>query len=176
MPFPVLIAVRRLIQAVVVGTTLHAACAVALLALTITTPAAAQTGDAKVLTLSGARAMADAAEAEARRNNWNVAIAVVDAHGELIFFQKMDNVQQQSVDIAQAKARTAARMRRPTKALDDAVTGGRMALLAVDGVLPLEGGVPIIHNGVVIGAVGVSGVTSAQDAQVAAAGIRAVLP
>lgn len=150
--------------------------AIALLALTIAAPATAQTADAKVLTLSGVRAMADAAEAEARRNNWNVAIAVVDTHGELLFFLKMDNVQQQSVDIAQAKARTAARMRRPTKALDDAVVGGRLALLAVDGVLPLEGGVPVIHNGVVIGAVGVSGVTSAQDAQVAAAGIRAVFP
>lgn len=150
--------------------------AIALLALTIAAPATAQTTDAKVLTLSGVRAMAEAAEAEARRNNWNVAIAVVDTHGELLFFLKMDNVQQQSVDIAQAKARTAARMRRPTKALDDAVVGGRLALLAVDGVLPLEGGVPVIHNGVVIGAVGVSGVTSAQDAQVAAAGIRAVFP
>lgn len=150
--------------------------AIALLALTIAAPATAQTADAKVLTLSGVRAMAEAAEAEARRNNWNVAIAVVDTHGELLFFLKMDNVQQQSVDIAQAKARTAARMRRPTKALDDGVVGGRLALLAVDGVLPLEGGVPVIHNGVVIGAVGVSGVTSAQDAQVAAAGIRAVFP
>jgi glc operon protein GlcG len=101
---------------------------------------------------------------------------VVDAHGELLFFLKMDDVQQGSVDIAQAKARTAARMRRPTKALDDAVAGGRLALLAVDGILPLEGGVPVIFNGVVIGAVGVSGVTSAQDAQVAAAGVRAVFP
>lgn len=148
----------------------------ALLALTIVRPAMAQTSDAKVMNLAGARVMAEIAEAEARRNNWNVAIAVVDAHGELIFFLKMDDVQQQSVDIAQAKARTAARMRRPTKALDDAVTGGRLALLAVDGILPLEGGVPVIYSGVVIGAVGVSGVTSAQDAQVAAAGIRAVFP
>jgi glc operon protein GlcG len=149
---------------------------IALLALTMARPAAAQTADAKVLTLAGARTMMEAAEAEARRNNWNVAIAIVDAHGELILFQKMDNVQVASVDISQAKARTAARMRRPTKALDDAVTGGRLALLAVDGVLPLEGGVPVIHNGVVIGAVGVSGVMSAQDAQIAAAGIRAVFP
>lgn len=149
---------------------------VALLALTIARPAMAQTSDAKVLNLAGARVMAEIAEAEARRNNWNVAIAVVDAHGELVFFLKMDDVQQQSVDIAQAKARSAARMRRPTKALDDAVTAGRLALLAVDGLLPLEGGVPVIYNGVVIGAVGVSGVTSAQDAQVAAAGIRAVFP
>ncbi len=149
---------------------------IALLALTMARPAVAQTADAKVLTLAGARTMMEAAEAEARRNNWNVAIAIVDAHGELILFQKMDNVQVASVDISQAKARTAARMRRPTKALDDAVTGGRLALLAVEGVLPLEGGVPVIHNGVVIGAVGVSGVMSAQDAQIAAAGIRAVFP
>ncbi len=129
-----------------------------------------------VLTLEGAKAIAAAAEAEARRNNWNVAIAVVDAYGELVLFLKMDDVQQQSVDIAQGKARTAARMRRPTKALDDAVAGGRTVLLAVDGVLPLEGGVPIIVGGLAIGAVGVSGVTSAQDAQVASAGIRAVFP
>lgn len=149
---------------------------IALLALTMARPAMAQTADAKVLTLSGARTMLEAAEAEARRNNWNVAIAIVDAHGELILFQKMDNVQMASVDISQAKARTAARMRRPTKALDDAVTGGRLAMLAVEGVLPLEGGVPVIHNGVVIGAVGVSGVTSAQDAQIAAAGVRAAFP
>lgn len=148
----------------------------ALLALTIARPALAQTSEARVLNLAGARVMAEIAEAEARRNNWNVAIAVVDAHGELIFFLKMDDVQQGSVDIAQAKARTAARMRRPTKALDDAVVSGRLALLAVEGLLPLEGGVPVIANGVVIGAVGVSGVTSAQDAQVAAAGIRAVFP
>jgi glc operon protein GlcG len=150
--------------------------AIALLALTIARPASAQTSEARVLNLEGARVMAEVAEAEARRNNWNVAIAVVDAHGELLFFLKMDDVQQGSVDIAQAKARTAARMRRPTKALDDAVAGGRLALLAVDGILPLEGGVPVIFNGVVIGAVGVSGVTSAQDAQVAAAGVRAVFP
>lgn len=149
---------------------------VALLALTIGRSAAAQTSEASVLNLAGARVMAEVAEAEAVRNNWKVAIAVVDAHGELLFFLKMDDVQQGSVDIAQAKARTAARMRRPTKALDDAVVGGRLALLALDGLLPLEGGVPVIHNGVVIGAVGVSGVTSAQDAQVAAAGIRAVFP
>ena len=148
----------------------------ALLALTMARPALAQTSEARVLNLAGARVMAEIAEAEARRNNWNVAIAVVDAHGELIFFLKMDDVQQGSVDIAQAKARTAARMRRPTKALDDAVVAGRLALLAVEGLLPLEGGLPVISNGVVIGAVGVSGVTSAQDAQVAAAGIRAVFP
>ena len=139
-------------------------------------PLAAQTTDARVLSLDGARAIAGAAEEEARRNSWNVAIAIVDAHGELVFFVKMDDVQQGSVDIALAKARTSARMRRPTKALEDAVAGGRTAFLAAEGLLPLEGGVPIVADGRVIGAVGVSGVTSAQDAQVATAGIRAVFP
>jgi uncharacterized protein GlcG (DUF336 family) len=148
----------------------------ALLAFTIAAPAAAQTATQPVLTLDGARSIAQAAEAEARRNNWNVAIAVVDAHGELVLFIKMDDVQQGSVDIAQGKARTAARMRRPTKALDDAVSGGRVALVGVPGLLAMEGGVPIVHQGRVIGAVGVSGVTSQQDAQVAAAGIKAVFP
>ncbi len=149
---------------------------VALLALTMAHPVGAQTADQKVLTLDGARTIAEAAIAEARRNSWNVAIAVVDAHGELVLFLKMNDVQQGSVDIAQAKARTAARMRRPTKALDDAITGGRLALLGVDGITPLEGGVPILFEGKVIGAVGVSGVTSAQDAQIASAGVRAAFP
>jgi len=145
-------------------------------ALLAVAPLAAQTTDARILSLDGARAIAGAAEEEARRNGWNVAIAIVDTHGELVFFVKMDNVQQGSVDIAQAKARTSARMRRPTKALEDAVAGGRTVLLAVEGLLPLEGGVPIMSDGRVIGAVGVSGVTSAQDAQVATVGIRAVFP
>jgi uncharacterized protein GlcG (DUF336 family) len=149
---------------------------VALLALTTVRSVQSQTADQKVLTLEGAQTIADAALAEARRNSWNVAVAVVDAHGELVLFVKMNDVQQGSVDIALGKARTAARMRRPTKALDDAITGGRLALLGVDGLTPLEGGVPILFEGKVIGAVGVSGMSSAQDAQVAAAGIRAAFP
>lgn len=151
-------------------------CLGVLLALTMAVPLAAQTSTQPVLTLDGARDIVQAAEAEARRNNWNVAIAVVDTHGELVYFLKMDNVQQGSVDIAQGKARTAARMRRPTKALDDAVSGGRVGLLGVPGLLAMEGGVPIVFEGRVIGAVGVSGVTSQQDAQVATAGIKAVFP
>lgn len=147
-----------------------------LLALTMAAPLRAQTAVQSVLTLDGAREIVRNAEEEARRNNWNVAIAVVDAHGELVFFVKMDNVQQGSVDIAQGKARTAARMRRATKALDDAVSGGRVALLGVPGLLAMEGGVPIVFEGRVIGAVGVSGVTSQQDAQIATAGIKAVFP
>lgn len=129
-----------------------------------------------MLTFEGARRMAAAAAEEAQRNNWAVSIAVVDTHGELLFFARLDGAHQQSVDIARAKARTAARWRRETKALEDAVAGGRTALLAVDGMLPLEGGVPILVDGRVLGAVGVSGVTSQQDAQIARAAIRAVFP
>ncbi|MBX3131774.1 MAG: heme-binding protein [Gemmatimonadaceae bacterium] len=128
------------------------------------------------LTFEGARRVAAAAAEEAQRNGWGVSIAVVDTHGELLFFARLDGSHQQSVDIAQAKARTAARWRRETKALQDAVGEGRTVLLAVEGMLPLEGGVPIIVDGRVIGGVGVSGVTSAQDAQIAKAGIRAVFP
>lgn len=138
--------------------------------------AGAQTAERSVLTLAGAKAIAAAAESEALRNNWQVVIAIVDDHGELVYLQKADNVQQGSLDIAIAKARTAARMRRTTKALQDAVEGGRTVIMAMPNVLPLEGGVPITVDGRVIGAVGVSGVTSAQDAQIATAGIRAVFP
>jgi len=148
-----------------------------LAAVLLVAPAAgAQTAERSVLTLAGAKAIAAAAESEALRNTWQVVIAIVDDHGELVYLQKADNVQQGSLDIAIAKARTAARMRRTTKALQDAVEGGRTVIMAMPNVLPLEGGVPITVDGRVIGAVGVSGVTSAQDAQIATAGIRAVFP
>jgi len=130
--------------------------------------------DRKVITLEGARRMLAAAGAEARKNNWNVAIAVVDESGNLIAFEKLDDTQVASVDIAIGKARTAARMKRPTKALEDAVSGGRTVMLAVEGIVPLEGGVPVVVDGRIIGAVGVSGVTSQQDAQVASAGVAAL--
>ena len=146
-----------------------AICSLFLLSL----PAAAQTADRKIITLDGAKAIIAAAEAEALKNKWTVAIAVVDEAGNLIAFHKIDDTQIGSIDIAIGKARTAARMKRPTKALEDAVAGGRTVMLAVDGITPLEGGVPVMLDGRVIGAVGVSGVTSQQDAQVAAAGAAA---
>ena len=136
----------------------------------------AQLLDAKVIGMDAARTMMTAAEAEATRNGWPVAIAIVDAAGELILFHKLDGTQSASIDIAIGKASTAARLRRPTKALEDAIASGRMALAAVDGILPLEGGVPIVVDGQVIGAIGVSGVTSQQDAQVAEAGVAALRP
>ena len=125
------------------------------------------------LTLDGAKNIAAAADAEAKKNGWSMSIAVVDAAGELVLFHKSDMSAPFNGDFAVRKARTAARYRRPTKALDSVVTGGRIQFLASD-ALPIEGGVPIIVKGQVICAVGASGGTAPQDAQVASAGIAAL--
>ena len=116
-----------------------------------------------------------AAEAEAKKNNWPVAIAIVDSSGKLAAFSKMDNTQHGSVDIAIGKAVTANNFRRPTKAFQDGIAQGGVNLRIVGqpGITPLEGGVPIIVDGKIIGGIGVSGVTSAQDAEVAIAGAAA---
>src|SRR5438270_494950 len=116
--------------------------------------------------------MAATGEAEARKNGWNVAIAIVDANGGLILFQKLDETQPGSIAVAQAKARTAALFKRSTKAMEEAVAAGKLAFLAVEGILPMQGGLPVVVEGKVIGAVGVSGVTSAQDEQIADAALR----
>lgn len=134
----------------------------------------AQLADRKVITLEGAKKMMAAAEAEANSNGWTVAIAIVDEAGDLIAFRKIDGTQAGSIDVAIGKARTAARLKRPTKDLEDAIAEGRSTLLAVDGIMPLEGGVPVVVDGEVIGAIGASGVTSQQDAQVAQAGVDAL--
>jgi glc operon protein GlcG len=125
------------------------------------------------LTLDGAKAMVAAAEAEAIRNAWNVSIAIVDAAGGLVVFHRLENTQPASDMIAIGKARTSARFRRPSKALEESVAGGRLALLAVSDALPMQGGLPILVDEHVIGAIGVSGVTAAQDEQVAHAGLAA---
>ena len=127
------------------------------------------------ITLEAAKKAMAAAEAEARKNNWPVAIAIVDSSSKLVMFVKIDNTQHGSVDIAIGKATTAVNLRRPTKALQDSIGqgGSNLRLLAVPRVLPLEGGVPIIVDGKVIGGIGVSGVMSNQDAQVAEAGATA---
>jgi glc operon protein GlcG len=116
-----------------------------------------------------------AAEAEAKKNNWPVAIAIVDSSAKLVAFSKMDNTQHASVDIAIGKAVTANNLKRPTKALQDSLApgGSSLRILAVPGVMPLEGGVPIIVDGKIVGAIGVSGVMSNQDAEVAMAGAAA---
>jgi uncharacterized protein GlcG (DUF336 family) len=128
----------------------------------------------RYITLDGAKKMMAAAEAEAKKNNWNVAIAIVDAAGNLLMFQKLDETQSGSIAIAIGKARTAAAFRRPTKAMEEMIAGGRTVFLAVDGLTPLQGGVPVTVDGQMIGAVGVSGVLSSQDEQVAQAALDAL--
>jgi glc operon protein GlcG len=124
----------------------------------------------RVLTLDAARRVASAAEAEARRNNWAVSIAVLDDSGQMIAFQRMDGAKLVATDIAIRKARTAVYFQGPTKDLEAEVAGGRNALLPIDGFMPLEGGIPLRVGGELVGAIGVSGVTGAQDAQCAQAG------
>ncbi len=115
-----------------------------------------------------------AAEAEATRNGWGVAIAIVDSGGNLVMIHRLDNAQLSSTRIAEQKARTAVEFRRPTKALEDAVAGGGAGLRVLSfGACVAEGGVPIVAGGTIIGAIGVSGVASHQDAQVAQAGADA---
>ena len=138
------------------------------------TTAHAQLKDTKALTLEGAKNIVAAAEAEAKKNNWNMAFAIVDASGGLVLFHKSDLARPSNVDFALAKARTAARYQRETRLLDSAVTAGRLQWLGTD-AFPLEGGVNIVVDNQTIGAVGVSGGTSAQDAQVAKAGIAALV-
>jgi uncharacterized protein GlcG (DUF336 family) len=124
-----------------------------------------------VLSLAGARQLAAAAEAEALSRGWTVAIAVVDPDGGLILFHCLDGTQAASQEIAIAKARTAARFKRSTKAMEDGVAGGRLALLTVPGAVMLEGGVPVKTDGRIVGAIGVSGMTSAEDGVIAAAAL-----
>jgi uncharacterized protein GlcG (DUF336 family) len=130
----------------------------------------AQLADKKVLTLEGAKKIAAAAEAEARKNNWNVVIAVVDDGGHLVYLQRIDGTQTGSIEVAIQKARTAQAFKRPTKVFEDAIAGGRNALIALHGALPLEGGLPIMVGGQLVGAIGVSGVKSTEDGQIAKAG------
>jgi glc operon protein GlcG len=124
------------------------------------------------ITIDDARKAMAAAEACAIQNNWGVAIAIVDSGANLV---RLDNAQLSSVRIAEEKARTAAEFRRPTKMFEDAVAGGGVGLRVLTfGASVAEGGVPIVSGGKVIGAIGVSGVQSHQDAQVAQAGADAV--
>lgn len=152
---------------------LTAACAVLLMAL-MSLQAHAQLADKKALTLEGATRIAAAAEAEARKNNWNVVIAIVDDGGHLMLLRRIDGTQTGSIDVAIGKAKTSAAFKRPTKVFDDlAKNRPSVTTIAPDAVL-LEGGVPIMVGGQLVGAVGVSGVTSQQDAQIAEAGIAAL--
>ena len=134
----------------------------------------AQLVDTKAISLDGAKAILAAAEAEAEQNSWAMAIAVVDAGGQLIALHRRDGTQTASIQIAIDKARTAVGFRRPTDAIQQMVAGGTVGVINVDGAMALGGGFPVMLDGVAIGAVGASGGTVAQDAQVAQAGLDAL--
>ena len=148
--------------------------AVAVTMLTaIALPASAQLADKKAMTLDAAKRMVAASEAEAMKNKWNVVIAVVDDGGHLVYLQRMDGTQTGSIDVAIGKARTAMAFKRPTKVFDD-LAKTRPSIMSLGDVTLLEGGVPIKVGEQVVGAIGVSGVTSQQDAQIAEAGLAAL--
>lgn len=121
--------------------------------------------------LEMAKKIAAAAEAEAKKNGLTMVISVLDSGGNLVFMERMDGTQLASIEVAIAKGRSANNYKRPTKAFEDAVIGGRNAVLGLPGALPIEGGVLILIDGKIAGAVGVSGGSAAQDGQVAAAGV-----
>lgn len=125
------------------------------------------------ITLDAAQKAADAASAEARKNNWNMAIAIVDPDGTLVYYEKMDNTQLGSAKIAVDKARSAALFKRPTKVFQDRLTSGTAGLpiLALEGAVPVEGGIPLMQDGHIIGAIGVSGDSSDHDAKCGQAGV-----
>ena len=128
------------------------------------------------ITLEVARKMANAAELFATNNQWTIAVAIVDTGGNLVLFQKMDNTQIGSIEVAIGKAKTANNFKRPTKAMEDAIANGGVGLrlLAVPGVFPIEGGEPIVVNGKIIGAIGVSGMQAPQDEEATKAGLAAL--
>jgi glc operon protein GlcG len=128
------------------------------------------------ISLDMARRCMAGAEAEAKKNNWNVVITVLDSGGHAVLMQRMDGTQFGSIDVANDKAYSAIAFRRPTKVFEDILAQGSAALrlLRLTGATPIEGGLPIVHGGRVIGAVGVSGVTSQQDGQIAQACVSAL--
>jgi uncharacterized protein GlcG (DUF336 family) len=127
----------------------------------------------KILSLEDAKRVAAAAEAEAAKNAWSVVVAILDDGGHLLYLQR-EKVQLGSIEVAIAKARTALMFRRPSKAFEDLVAGGRVGDVAMPGVLPVEGGLPLMYEGEVVGAIGISGVKSNEDGQIAAAGAAAL--
>lgn len=126
----------------------------------------------KALNLADAKQIAAAAEVEALNNKWSVTIAVLDDGGNLLFLQRQDEAPLGSIVVAQEKARTALLFKRPTKVFEEIIAGGRTAMLTLPGATPIEGGLPLLSDGRIVGAIGVSGVQSPQDAQIAQAGVE----
>jgi uncharacterized protein GlcG (DUF336 family) len=125
----------------------------------------------KALSLADAKQIAAASEEEARNNQWNVTIAILDDGGNLLYLQRMDEAPVGSIVVAQEKARTAFLFRRSTKSIEEVVAGGRSVMLKLPGATPIEGGLPLLNDGHIVGSIGVSGVQSPQDAQIARAGV-----
>ena len=126
------------------------------------------------LSLEDAKRVAAAARAEAEKNGWAVVIAVVDDGGHLMYLERLDGTQKASSRIAEEKGRAAILFKRPTKAIEDNVLEGRVVMMGLPGVVPLEGGVPLVKDGQYVGGIGVSGVQSFQDGVVARAGLAAL--
>jgi glc operon protein GlcG len=128
------------------------------------------------ISFADARAVADAAAAEARRRGWPVVIAVVDSAGHLAVLYRLDQSNIGSIDVAQGKAMTAVKFRRPTAVFEHGIANGGAGLrfLNIPGMVPLEGGLPLLRGGRIVGAVGVSGMSSPQDADIAAVGAAAL--
>jgi uncharacterized protein GlcG (DUF336 family) len=128
------------------------------------------------ITLEQAKRAMAAAELEAAKNSWQVAITILDSGGNLVMFHKFDNTQLSAVYVSEGKARTALEFKRPSKVLDDAIAAGGAGwrLLALKNITPIDGGFPIVADGRIVGAIGVSGAVSSQDSQVAKAGADAL--
>ncbi|MBI5719519.1 MAG: heme-binding protein [Burkholderiales bacterium] len=151
------------------------AAALALAALAPMAPPAWAQPYGAPIDLATAKKVAAAAVEEARKNNFLMVVAITDGAGDLVYLEKMDGVQTGSVKVAQGKARSAALFKRPTKVFQDIVAGGGdgLRILGLEGAVPVEGGIPLVIGGKVVGAIGTSGGSSAQDGQVAKAGVAA---
>jgi glc operon protein GlcG len=126
--------------------------------------------------IEAARKAATAAIAEAKKNGWTMAAAIVDPGGTLVYFERIDGTQTGSSEVAQEKARTSAAFKRPSKAIEDAVASGKVNYLRLPGALPIEGGLPLVLDGKIVGAIGVSGGSSQQDGVAAKAGADVLGP
>ena len=133
--------------------------------------ASAQFVEKKTLSLAVAKKMAAAAEAEAAKNKWTMVIAVLDDGGHLIYLEHMDGAQIGSIEVAQGKARTAVRFRRPSKDFEDAITANHLAVITLGDITAIRGGLPVMLDGQAVGAIGVSGGDAQQDEQCAEAGL-----
>jgi len=131
--------------------------------------------DRKTLTLAAAKRIAAAAEKVAAKNGWVMFIAIVDDGGNLMYLERMDDAQLGSLDVSIQKARSALLFKRPTKVMEDAVTAGRIVVMTLPNALPVEGGLPLLADGKIVGAIGVSGATAPEDGIVAKAGADELL-